>query len=37
LLTQPLAGQDTAKVNRYFDETGADYYRAGRTTNVNVR
>src|ERR671935_74393 len=24
--------EDAAKVNRYFDETGADYYRAGRTT-----
>ena len=29
--------EDAAKVNRYFDETGADYYRTGRTTNVNVR
>jgi hypothetical protein len=29
--------EDMARANRVFDETGADYYRSGRTTNVNVR
>ena len=29
--------EDAARVNRYFDETGADYYRPARTTNVNMR
>jgi len=29
--------EDAARVNRYFDETGADYYRTGRATNINTR
>jgi len=29
--------EDHARAHKVFDETGADYYRTGRTTNVNVR
>jgi hypothetical protein len=28
--------EDRERAHRVFDETGADYWRAGRTTNVNV-
>jgi hypothetical protein len=29
--------EDRDRARRVFDETGADYYRTGRTTNVNIR
>jgi hypothetical protein len=29
--------EDQARAHKVFDETGADYYRTGRTTNVNTR
>ena len=29
--------EDANRARRYFDETGADYYRTGSTTNINTR
>jgi hypothetical protein len=29
--------EDEMRARRYFDETGADYYRTGSTTNINTR